>query len=144
MKLGKFTQDKDGNFHGKIRAYGLPETSVILTEQTSQNGKPYYSIVGDPLNAAFDGGAAYPKQKGKLEYLSVTLDSPVFPVPVNAGLFQDKANPEIFNLVWDRPQPKATLTAEATTAEQGQPAPAAQKAETQKRSFFNRGHNASM
>lgn len=142
MKIGKFTQDKDGNFHGTIKAYGLPETSVILSPQTSGEGKPYYEIVADPVKGAFDGGAAFPKQKGNLEYLSVTLDSPVFPAAVNAGLFQDKANPEIFNLVWDRPQPKAALTAEATATEQSHTASAAQKAEPQKRGFFNRSHNA--
>lgn len=144
MKLGQFYQDKDGNFHGTIKAYGLPETTIILSPQTSGDGKPYYEIIASPVKGTFDGGAAFPKQKGNLEYLSVTLDSPMFPAAVNAGLFQDKANPEVYNLVWDRPQPKAALTAEATATEQTKPAQTAQKTETQKRGFFNRGPNASV
>jgi uncharacterized protein (DUF736 family) len=118
MKLGKFIQDKDGVFHGTVKAFGVPESTVIFSPTTSHEGKPYYEVVGDPASGAFDGGAAFPKQKGNLEYLSVTMDSPAFPAPINAGLFQDKTNPAVFNLVWDRPAPKTALTAEATATAQ--------------------------
>jgi uncharacterized protein (DUF736 family) len=135
MRLGKFTQDAEGNFHGTLKAYGLPETPVIFSPQASQKGKPYFEIIADPANGAFDGGAAFPKQKGDMEYLSVTLESPLFPMPVNAGLFQDKANPQIYNLIWDRPAQRPALTAENTAAEQPAQADNAAPAKT---SFFRR------
>ncbi len=138
MRLGKFTQDKDGNFHGTLKAYGLPETPVIFSPQASQKGKPYYEIIADPVNGAFDGGAAFPKQKGDLDYLSVSLDSPVFPMPINAGLFQDKANPEIYNLVWDRATQRPALTAEATTTAQQVPQAQPDTAAPTKAGFFRR------
>jgi uncharacterized protein (DUF736 family) len=148
MRLGQFVQDKEGNFHGTLKSYGLPETSVILTPQTSQQGKPYYEITADPVKGAFDGGAAFPKQKGEMEYLSVTLDSPLFPAPVNAALFQDKTNHEIYNLVWDRPEPKPALTAENTaTVSNGQAngqINSQQLPMQQKRSFFRKSPGATM
>ena len=114
MILGKFILDQSGAYHGKLKAYGLSETTIMLSPMTSQKGKPYYQITGDPVQGAFDGGAAFPKKSGDLEFLSVTLDSPMFQTPINAALFQDKANPDIYNLVWDRPEPKPSLTANAT------------------------------
>lgn len=108
MKLGTFIEDQDGNFRGKLLAYGLPETVILLVPEISQDGRAYFAIVGNPDKEAFDGGAAFPKQKGKLEYLSLTLDSPVFAAPIYAVLFPDKARPKTYNLVWERLPVKPT------------------------------------
>ena len=59
----------------------------------------------------------------------------MFPAPVNAGLFQDKANPQTYNLVWDRPEPRPALHADADAKQQQ--APKAEEAAT-KAGFFRR------
>ena len=142
MRLGRFIQDAEGNFNGAVKAYGMPETQITFAPKTSSQGKSYYEVMGDPETGAFDGGAAFPKKKGDMEYLSVTLESPMFPAPVNAGLFQDKANPAIYNLVWDRPEPRPQLNADAKVEQQQQQAPEA-KGAAQKAGFF-RGKKPAM
>lgn len=112
MILGQFILDPDGLYHGTINAYGLPDTPIMLVPKESRDGNPYFEIVGDPMNKAFNCGVAFPKKKGNLDYIAVSLDSPIFPAPVHAALFHDKLTQDTFNLVWDRQDPKQTPTPE--------------------------------
>ena len=107
MKIGTFFKDKEGVMHGKIYGLGLGVTNVVLEQQTSLTGKPYFKIIADPIGEAYEIGAAFPKEKDGMAYHSVSLESPALAAPLNAALFQDKATAGHYNLVWGRPEPKA-------------------------------------
>jgi len=104
VKLGEFLQDESGALHGKICGLGIGSTDVISEEATSHDGKPYLKLIADPLRTAYEIGAAFPKMKDGMDYFSVNLESPLFPVPISAALFHDRDNDGTFNLVWNRPE----------------------------------------
>jgi len=117
MTLGKFFTDGDGIFHGTVSGLGMLTTPVISQETNDREGKRYLKLIGDPLGAAYEIGAAFPKEKeGKL-YYSVTLDSPFLASPIKAALFQDYEKETVFNLVWNR---EATLPQATPVAGQQQ------------------------
>lgn len=107
MKLGHFMVDNFGTLHGKISGLGIGSISVISEQATSNNGKPYYKLIAEPMGEAYEIGAAFMKEKDGVAYYSVSLDSPVFLTPVSAALFRDKDDEHTLNLVWNRIEPKA-------------------------------------
>ncbi len=108
--LGKFMQDGSGTLHGKIGGLGLVPTSVVSESATSQGGKSYLKLFGDPLGSCFEIGAAFPKEKDGVTYYSVNLESPIFPAPINGILYPDKHETNTLNLLWSRPeQPKTSI-----------------------------------
>src|ERR1700679_1158376 len=107
MRIGALTQDKDGNITGKIQLLGIGVLPVTLEKQTSKkDGKPYFRIIADPNGDAYEIGAAFERNKDGMVYHSVSIDSPVFSVPLNAALFADREHDGVFNIVWDRPKDK--------------------------------------
>jgi len=102
VKLGKFAQDSSGMLYGRICALGIGSTNVVSQEAKSMDGRPYLKLVADSLNAAYEVGAAFLKEKDGMTYYSVILDSPLFPASLNAALFPDKENEGMFNLVWNK------------------------------------------
>lgn len=115
ISLGKFFPN-GGELHGTIGALAMGSISVMSQQTIDREGRPYLKLIGDPLGNAYEIGAAFPKEKDGKVYYSVTLESPLFPAPVRAALFQDHDNTALYNLVWNRPEtPKlsadATLTA---------------------------------
>lgn len=120
MNLGKFFHDQDGLIHGTISGLGMVSTTVMSQVVTDREGKHYQKLIGDPLGAAYEIGAAFPKEKDGMPYYSVTLDSPIFPTPIHAAFFYDRDNASILNLVWTRKEIEKPSTDIAHTA--GQPA----------------------
>jgi uncharacterized protein (DUF736 family) len=110
VNLGVFVQDELGTLHGRFSGLGVGSTSIISEEATSADGKTYLKLIADPLGAAYEVGAAFPKEKGGLNYYSAVLDSPIFQAPLNVALFPDKEEPNIYNLVWNRPTPSKPKT----------------------------------
>lgn len=103
VKLGKFFQDEHGALHGTISGLGIGSTTVISQQATDREGHSYLKLIADPLGAAYEVGAAFPKEKDGMSYYSVNLESPLLPAPLNAALFHDNENVTILNLVWSRP-----------------------------------------
>ena len=112
VKIGKFTQDQYGIFRGNISGLGIGSTEVISQEVSDREGKLYQKLIADPLGAAYEVGAAFPRNKGDMAYYSVNLESPLFPASLSAALFPDRENMGTFNLVWERPEaPKPSADA---------------------------------
>jgi len=84
--IGTFSKAQDGSFHGAIRTLALSLKSVDIrpVERSSDSGPDYRISAGGA-----DLGAAWTATKpDKPECLSVRLDDPSFPAPVNALLAQ--------------------------------------------------------
>jgi uncharacterized protein (DUF736 family) len=104
MKIGTFVQHNDGSLLGRIHGLGFVTVAVTGEPQSSREGKDYFRLIADPANDLYEIGFAFAKQKDGKTYYSVSIDSPMFPQPVSAALFQDKGNPGVFNLIWNRPE----------------------------------------
>jgi uncharacterized protein (DUF736 family) len=104
MKIGAFIQSPDGSLIGRIHGLGFKTVAVAAEPQTSRDGKRYFRLIADPTKDVYEIGLAFPREKDGKLYYSVSIDSPMFPQPINAALFQDKGNPGVFNLIWNRPE----------------------------------------
>ncbi len=104
MKIGTFVQSPEGTLLGRIHGLGFVTVAVAGEPQSSRDGKDYFRLIADPAKDVYEIGFAFAKQKDGRTYYSVNIDSPMFPQPVNAALFQDKGNPGVFNLIWNRPE----------------------------------------
>lgn len=104
MKIGTFIQNNDGSLLGRIHGLGFVTVAVAGEPQRSQSGKDYFRLIADPAKDIYEVGFAFAKQKDGKTYYSVSIDSPMFPQPVNAALFQEKGIPGVFNLIWNRPE----------------------------------------
>ena len=99
MIIGKFQQE-DGVYIGNI--IGLVGLTPVRIAPTDLKGIDYtVSTAGSGL----DLGIAWKKTSAKgNDYLSVKLDSPFFPAPVNCALVKQALG---HALIWDREKPKA-------------------------------------
>jgi uncharacterized protein (DUF736 family) len=95
--IGTFTKSADGSFQGAIRTLALSLKSVEIrpVARTGESGPDHRIYAG-----AVDLGAAWTVTKpDKPECLSVRLDDPSFPAPVNALLAQAGG---AYELRWSR------------------------------------------
>jgi len=115
MIIGNFTQDEQG-YTGVITTAGLsiPEVEFRPVPAKQGNG-PDYVVFGTYDSQDFELGAAWTKisKKGKT-YLSVKLDSPASPEPINCALVA-RANGS-HALVWQRKDAEADEPAESEAA----------------------------
>jgi uncharacterized protein (DUF736 family) len=104
MIIGRFENAQNGRIVGELDAL-LADTKPLIFVPNS-NG-PDYTVLTE---TACEVGAAWKKtsKDGKKEYLSVRLDSPFLPDPINLALFaSSKDGPGRYILVWDRKKPEA-------------------------------------
>ena len=103
MIIGKFQQE-DGVYVGNIVSFG--GTTPVRIAPTELKGIDcLVTIAGSGL----DLGIAWKKTSAKgNDYLSVKLDSPLFPAPVNCALVKQSDG---YALIWDREKPKADQAA---------------------------------
>jgi uncharacterized protein (DUF736 family) len=98
MIIGKFESAEDGAFEGFIQTICAGMDLKLIPNTKGAD----YTVTTD-----FDceAGAAWKRTSndGK-EYVSVRLDSPFLPAPINCALFEQKDG--AFRLVWDRLKPK--------------------------------------
>jgi uncharacterized protein (DUF736 family) len=104
MIIGKFQQE-DGVYVGSI--VGFAAVTPVRIAPTELKGIDYtVTIAGEGLEL----GIAWKKVSAKgNDYVSVKLDAPYLPAPVNCALFQHRDGS--YDLVWDREKPKAEQAA---------------------------------
>lgn len=95
--IGTFSKAQDGSFHGALRSLALSLKAVdIRPVERSGDGGPDYRVSA----GSTDLGAAWTVTKpDKPDCLSVRLDDPSFPAPVNALLAQAG---DAYELRWSR------------------------------------------
>jgi len=103
MIIGKFQNAENGRITGELDA--LLVGRVKLTFEPNTKGADYTV----QTETGCEVGAAWKKtsKEGDKPYISVRLDSPFLPKPINAALFPAKDGAERQVLVWDQPKPKA-------------------------------------
>lgn len=96
-RIGKFKATKDG-FFGSIQTLQIqvPQVEFKPLEGDPAKSQPAYRIVAQ---GAEIGAAWKHTSKRGAEFLSVTLDDPSFPTPINARLYPAEDG---FDLVWTR------------------------------------------
>lgn len=94
--IGSFTKQDDG-FNGALRTLAFSvKVKIVPIEKDKDNG-PDYRV----LASSVEIGAGWKRQSAADKpYLSVRLDDPSFPAPVNARLVD--AGDGISNLFWNR------------------------------------------
>jgi uncharacterized protein (DUF736 family) len=94
MIVGTFTQQA-GKLVGTLSAYlGSAKVTFLPNEKG-----PDFTLIDA---AGCELGVAWSREskRGGTEYISVKLDSPTWPTPINAALFTDRDGRR--RLVWDR------------------------------------------
>ena len=100
--IGTFTATENG-FTGTVRTLALNvKTRITRVENPSDKG-PHFRIYAGNVEL----GAAWQKtsEQGR-DYLSVKLDDPSFPAPINAALWPAEVEGD-YVLVWNRPKREA-------------------------------------
>jgi len=104
MVIGSFQYDASRDIYaGEISTLMLSHRNVEFRPTDKSGGKePDYRIVGDSADGAPELGAAWKRQaKHGEDYLSVVLDDPSLPQPVNAGLMLTPDSSQGL-LIWSR------------------------------------------
>jgi len=102
MIIGKFQNEANGRIVGDIDALLIGRTPLSFEPNTKGADYTVMTETGCEVGAAWKKTS---KEGGK-PFISVRLDSPFLPKPVNAALFPAKeAGRHV--LVWDRPERKA-------------------------------------
>jgi uncharacterized protein (DUF736 family) len=114
MIIGNFRYDAvHDTYSGDITTLTLQHSDVVLRPNGKSSEKePDYRIMQERKDGTVEFGAAW-KRTGEhgREFLSIMLDDPALPSPLNAVMFVAD-NGESTRLVWQRP-PKNTPAAEA-------------------------------
>jgi uncharacterized protein (DUF736 family) len=98
MIIGNFKHDKaQDTYTGEL---------AILDAKTDK--APCYRVIGTSDTGDVEAGAAWKKrsEEGR-EYLSVKLDDPALPQPVNCAMVESGDTLDAFILVWSRDSRKA-------------------------------------
>jgi uncharacterized protein (DUF736 family) len=94
--IGTFTKQEDG-FNGTLKTLSINVKLKIVPITKDNNKGPDFRV----LAGAMEIGAAWKRQsKANREYLSVRLDDPSFPSPVNARLIETENG--VASLYWAR------------------------------------------
>ena len=94
--IGTFTKQEDG-FNGTLRTLTLNVKVKLVPIAEHSDNAPDYRLVAGTMEI----GAAWKRQtKTNKAYLSVKVDDPSFPAPLNARLID--AEDGIMNLYWTR------------------------------------------
>ena len=94
--IGTFTKQEDG-FNGTLRTLSLNvKCRIVPTPKEGDKGPDFRVFAG-----TLEIGAAWKRQsKANRDYLSVKLDDPVFPAPINGRLVDGEDGN--MNLYWTR------------------------------------------
>jgi uncharacterized protein (DUF736 family) len=108
MIIGTFTYEND-TYRGELRSLTLQRRLVPRPTERPKDREPAYRIFPEGKGGTVEFGAAWKRtsETGQ-DSLSVVIDDPAMPAPLNAALFMRKGE-NTANLVWTRPpaKPKA-------------------------------------
>jgi uncharacterized protein (DUF736 family) len=100
MIIGKFYLANGGEYNGVIEVLGTDSCAVFKPQD---RGADY--LVTAAENACEFGAAWKRTSRDRKQYLSVKLDSPLLPEPVNCALLQQEDGS--YALVWNRSRRQA-------------------------------------
>jgi uncharacterized protein (DUF736 family) len=102
--IGQFIRTQDG-FAGCLKTLSLDlDIRLTPTEPSEADTAPDYRVVIGSDDEALDVGAGWKRTGEKAgDYVSVLIDDPMLPRPINANLFRSLADSSSFLLVWNRP-----------------------------------------
>jgi uncharacterized protein (DUF736 family) len=109
MIIGNFRYDAEHDtYAGDIATLTLQRSQVVMRPNDKSSDKePDYRVTQERLDGAVEFGAAWKRRgEGGREFLSIMLDDPSLPSPLNAVMFVAD-NGEGTRLVWQRPVKKA-------------------------------------
>jgi uncharacterized protein (DUF736 family) len=102
--IGQFTRTRTG-YVGRLKTLSVEvDLSLIATEPSEAENTPDYRAVIGHDDQSLDIGAGWKRTGEKAgDYVSVLLDDPMLPRPINANLFRSLSDQTLFLLVWNRP-----------------------------------------
>jgi len=104
MNIGTFTKKSDGKYTGRIEI-AFPKISCEATFQPVAQKPNEFAPDYRLFSGRAELGAAWTEQHDNVEgdFLSVKLDAPGLPAPINCALFKDTEG-DGYRLVWERPE----------------------------------------
>jgi uncharacterized protein (DUF736 family) len=96
-------------YTGELATLSAAARKVVFRPIDAKTDKaPCYRVIGTSDTADVEAGAAWKKrsEEGR-EYLSVKLDDPALPQPVNCAMVESGDTLDEFILVWSRDSRKA-------------------------------------
>lgn len=109
-QIGQFTRTKSG-YSGRLTALGIDaELAFIPTEASeAENAPDYRLLLGGDDGIEIGAGWKHVGERAG-DYVSVQLDSPLFPRPLRANLFRAGDDNGTWGLHWSRPAKPRTNT----------------------------------
>jgi uncharacterized protein (DUF736 family) len=97
--IGTFQDAGNGVFRGEVKTATLRFFANIVPVERQLEGGPTHTVIVDGTRAQI--GSAWKKtaQTSGKDYLSMTLDDPSFPGPIQCKLLEGEGQ---FDLVWER------------------------------------------
>lgn len=109
--IGHLMQDQGGAFSGRIRTLAHRLTLELEPiEPGEKRGKdsPDLTVYAKEGGDLIPVGSAWKKESDRgrevVRFLSITLDDPSFPAPLNLAAFPEDHDPTQFRVVWNRPR----------------------------------------
>jgi uncharacterized protein (DUF736 family) len=101
--IGQFTRTHNG-YAGRLKTLSVEvDIALTTTEPSDAENAPDYRVIIGNDDKSLDIGAGW-KRKGEKagDYVSVLIDDPMLPRPINANLFRSLSDQTVFLLGWNR------------------------------------------
>jgi uncharacterized protein (DUF736 family) len=102
--IGHFTRTKDG-YRGHLKTLTLDATLTLVPAlQTEAENAPDYRVLIGKDDHTQEIGAGWKRTGEKAgDYVSLLIDDPALPHPINANLFHSASEKGTYLLTWNRP-----------------------------------------
>lgn len=102
-QIGQFTRTKSG-YSGRLTALGIDAELAFVPAEASEaeNAPEYRVLLGGDDGIEIGAGWKHVGERAG-DYVSVQLDSPLFPRPLRANLFRAGDDNGTWGLHWSRP-----------------------------------------
>lgn len=102
-QIGQFTRTKSG-YSGRLTALGIDAELALVQAEASdaENAPDYRVLLGGEEGCEVGAGWKHVGERAG-DYVSVQLDSPLFPRPLRANLFRAGDDNSTWGLHWSRP-----------------------------------------
>ena len=110
MIIGNFTcNEAQDTYTGELSTFSVGARKVVFRPVEAKTDRsPSHRIFSPSKAGDVELGAAWQKRSEESrEYLSVRLDDPALPLPVNCAMVESGDTPGAFILVWSRDSRKA-------------------------------------